>query len=50
MFGSRWAVTTVACVAVAALISSCGSSDSSVGAGQGAIDTNATLSVGWTRR
>lgn len=49
MFGSRWAVTTVACVAVAALISSCGSSDSSVGAGQGAIDTNATLSVGWTQ-
>ncbi|TWH18028.1 peptide/nickel transport system substrate-binding protein [Rhodococcus rhodochrous J45] len=49
MFRSRWAVTTVACVAVAALVSSCGSSESSAAAGQGAVDTNATLSVGWTQ-
>ncbi|NMM89123.1 hypothetical protein B2J88_33070 [Rhodococcus sp. SRB_17] len=48
MFRSRWAVAAVACVAVAALVSSCGSSDSSVAAGQGEVDTNTTLSVGWT--
>lgn len=49
MFRSRWAVTAVACVAVAALVSSCGSSDSSAAAGQGEVDTSATLSVGLTQ-
>jgi len=49
MFGSRSTVTAIACVAVVALVSSCGSSESSASAGQGAVDTNATLSVGWTQ-
>lgn len=49
MFRSRWAVTAVACVAVAALVSSCGSSESSASSGRGEVDTNATLSVGWTQ-
>lgn len=51
MLRSRWAIHAVACVAVAGLVSSCGTSDSSSNSGtrNGTVDTNATLSVGWTQ-